>query len=321
MTDIIGHNYTIAPFLKSLTAGRMPHAWLFEGAEGLGKSSVATLLAAIILGDQYSLDENGFRLTTTDALRHIENGSHPDVRIVRSDSETSKTSTISVSDIRSVTSFFELKASQGGFRVAIIDSLDDLNANGANALLKTLEEPPTNGLILLIHHGKSQILQTIRSRCVRLRFNPLSDAEMAAALTQLGLEQAPSKAILDLSNGAPGWLVNAVDDQSEEFAQAFVSNIVEPWPKISHSKLSKLFGQAISSDANLSLFVVFALHWLHGLASSTEDQRTAADYSVAWQEINQIASRGEGLRLDLSERAASCMNVLMKLATRVPAFA
>ena len=101
--------------------------------------------------------------------------------------------------------FFELKASEGGYRVAIVDSVDEFNANSANALLKTLEEPPARCLIIMIYHGRKALLQTIRSRCVRLKFNTLSEQNLDRCLADEGVSDIAQR-LKQLSEGSPGRL-------------------------------------------------------------------------------------------------------------------
>ena len=106
-------------------------------------------------------------------------------------------------EIRKLLSFFHLSAAEGGRRVAIIDAADDMNIPAANALLKVLEEPPSDALILLIAHQPARLLPTIRSRCRTLRLSPLPPRQMSAILSDMGLNE-DAEALSALSDGSVG---------------------------------------------------------------------------------------------------------------------
>jgi DNA polymerase-3 subunit delta' len=112
---------------------------------------------------------------------------------------------IVVDDIRALTPFFGLTATDGGRRVVIVDAADDMNTSAANALLKMLEEPPARTTLLLVSHQPSRLLPTIRSRCRTLRLAPLGTDDMTAALAQAGAQDVANPAHLaELSSGSVG---------------------------------------------------------------------------------------------------------------------
>lgn len=188
---LTGHD-EIAEFLvQTYQSGRMHHALLLEGEQGIGKASFAFHLAGHILrypqasNAPLTLAKPDFNLPL---YRQIAGGMHPAVLHVGRpfDQKTSKFRTvITVDEIRKVTHFLTRTASDDGWRIVIIDPADDMNRNAANALLKTLEEPPAKTLFLLVSHAAGRLLPTIRSRCQAIQFQRLSDDAVSKALNAL----------------------------------------------------------------------------------------------------------------------------------------
>ena len=179
---IMGHETQIDQLLAAFNSGKMPHAWMLTGPSGIGKAQLAHQLAAAIIakedgqdalfGDPAPLDLH-LSIDNPD-IRQVMQGAHPDfLYIAPLDGEKNKSGTIKTEQIRALIPFFSHKSATGGWRVAIIDRLDDVNVNGANAMLKILEEPPEKAILFLICSQKGQVLPTIRSRCRQLAFAPL----------------------------------------------------------------------------------------------------------------------------------------------------
>ena len=207
---LTGHG-EIASFLAhAYREGRMHHALLFEGEQGIGKATLAFHLAGHMLahGDHASAPET---IETPDfskpLWRQIAGGMHPAVLHINRpfDQKTGKFKTgIPVEEIRRVTHFLTRTASDGAWRIVIVDPADDMNRNAANALLKTLEEPPARAMFILISHSSGRLLPTIRSRCQSIQFKPLADEPLTDALTHIG----PSVG-LDVSNITPALLTRS----------------------------------------------------------------------------------------------------------------
>ena len=180
---IIGHQLQIDQLLDAFNSGKMPHAWMLTGPSGIGKAQLAQQLAASIIAHndgQEALfgDPPPMSLqiqADNPDYRQVMQGAHPDfLYIAPIDSDKNKSGTIKIEQIRTLIPFFSHKSATGGWRVAIIDRLDDVNVNGANAMLKILEEPPEKAILFLICSQKGQVLPTIHSRCRQLTFSPLS---------------------------------------------------------------------------------------------------------------------------------------------------
>ena len=188
-TALFGHDAAEREFLAAYRSGRVPHAWLIGGEPGIGKATLAYRIARYLL--RYGASGEGatdLSVPPNDPVaRQIEAGAHPGLLVLkRRMNERGKLKTVlDVEEIRRLGAFFGMTAEAGGWRVAIVDSADDMNDNAANALLKILEEPPSRGLLLLISHAPGRLLPTIRSRTQRLDLKPLPDAVVDEALAKL----------------------------------------------------------------------------------------------------------------------------------------
>ncbi len=191
---LAGHEAVAAFLAQAWRERRMHHALLFEGPQGVGKATLAFHLAGHMLahGDRTQAPERLERPDFSRPLwRQIAGGMHPAVLHIGRpfDQKSGKFRTgITVEEIRRVTHFLTRTASDGAWRIVIVDPADDMNRNAANALLKTLEEPPARALFVLISHASGRLLPTIRSRCQSLAFKPLPDRPLTEALLHAGAE-------------------------------------------------------------------------------------------------------------------------------------
>lgn len=201
---VIGQDAAIASFVDAARQGRLHHGWLLTGPRGTGKATLAWAIARWLLSGAESDD-----LTTPEdapEARRIAALSEPRLHLIRRpwDEKTGRLrAEITVDEIRKLLSFFHLSSTDGGWRVAIIDAADEMNTAAANALLKLLEEPPRDTLILLVAHQPARLLPTIRSRCRTLRLAPLAPAQMAQVLAGMGIEDE-AEALAALSDGSVG---------------------------------------------------------------------------------------------------------------------
>jgi DNA polymerase-3 subunit delta' len=194
-------------FLEALARGRLHHAWLLCGLEGLGKASFAYRCTRRLLGAR---PDPSFGLLGASPLdpvsRQIAARSHPDLMVLERVGEDGKPrKVIPVDEARRLPEFFSKAPASAPFRVAIVDAVDDMNPNAANALLKTLEEPPPRGVLFLVSHSPGGLLPTIRSRCRRLRFDPWPEGEVAAFVQRrTGADAEQALKLARMSQGAPG---------------------------------------------------------------------------------------------------------------------
>lgn len=160
------HSHQKMQLISRLNAGKVPHAYLFSGLEGLGKKNVANFLAAYLLCEQASArDEPCWQCKQ---CKLMEGDSHPDFK--RLEPEDGSAS-IKVDQVRQLVDFFAKSSQQGGQKIAVVSPAEALNNNAANALLKTLEEPSRDSVIILVSHQPGMLLPTIRSRCQVVEFS------------------------------------------------------------------------------------------------------------------------------------------------------
>jgi DNA polymerase III subunit delta' len=209
---LFGHDAQVAAFLDAHRSGRLHHAWLLAGPEGVGKGGFARAAALRILADGWgpAVTLPGLDVPADHrAARLWAAGSHPDVMLLERlwrDKTKDFARSITVDQVRGLGRLFAMAPAFSPWRVVLIDAADDLERGGANALLKLLEEPPAQTVFLLVSHAPHRLLPTIRSRCRVLRFDRLDDADMAAALSA-ALPDAPPDEIAALAaagEGTPG---------------------------------------------------------------------------------------------------------------------
>jgi DNA polymerase-3 subunit delta' len=195
-------------FLSVCGQGRLHHAWMLRGPQGIGKATLAYRIARAVItegGAPAALD----RPEDCPVGRRIRAGSEPRLRVLRRtpDEKTGKLRTrIVIDDVRGLKKSLAYSMPDGGWRAVIVDAADEMTREAANALLKTLEEPPPRTLILLVAHAPGGLLPTIRSRCRMLGLDPLGAADLAAALAGAGAEIEPAEApvLAELAGGSVG---------------------------------------------------------------------------------------------------------------------
>src|SRR5476649_1996336 len=190
---LFGHAEAESALLESYQSGRIPHAWLIGGPPGIGKATLAYRLARFVLAHADPRLPAVQKATSlaidadNPVARRIAAQAQGDLLVLERviNEQTEKLYTvIRVDDVRRAVPFFGSTAGEGGWRITIVDAVDDLQREGANALLKVLEEPPARTLLLLISSAPGRELPTIRSRCRRLLLRPLSADDVARAVAQ-----------------------------------------------------------------------------------------------------------------------------------------
>ena len=196
---LYGVDKQIIAFQAAMAGERMHHAWLLAGPRGVGKASFADFAARLIL-DASDPQSYGASL--------IEAGSHPDFRRLErllNEKTGNLARNITVDQVRHLRALFATGTAIADRRVIIIDSIDDMERGAANALLKSLEEPPASTIFLLVSHQPGRLLPTIRSRCRTLMFGPLDDAAMTSVLNEQlpDLDPAKHAQLIASANGSP----------------------------------------------------------------------------------------------------------------------
>lgn len=207
--DLIGHQNAEAQFIRSKTSGRLHHAWLISGPKGVGKSTLAYRIIRLMLGGEPLLPSTLNIPAADSAAQRIEAQGHGNLFVLRRpyNEKTKKLrSEIPVDIVRAMTSFFENTPAEDGLpRIALVDTMDEMTTSAENAILKILEEPPENALIILLSHSPGRLLPTIRSRCLSLKLRPIEVDLMRPWLAaQSDQPEQILEAAIGLSRGGPG---------------------------------------------------------------------------------------------------------------------
>lgn len=304
--SFVGHDEQERAMADALTGGRMHHAWLIVGAKGLGKATLAYRFARVALGAA----RDGPRPLDVDpdsqVARMIAALSHPDLFVLRRglNDRGKPRREITVDEARELGAFFALAPSCGGMRVAIVDAVDELNQNAANAILKTLEEPPPQSILLLVCHAPGAVLPTIRSRCRRLALRPLNDAQMRAAL-----RTEPNAAVLSLAKGRPGRAIAFAAQGMDGGKLAAAERALRGGD--ARAALDALY-DSMSGEPfeRLALVLELAEEWVR--AAGVES--CAESWSEAWVSLESLRGEAEGLDMDPRHALARAANFLDRAA-------
>lgn len=216
---LFGHEAAEHAFLAAYRCGRIPHAWLIGGEAGIGKATLAYRIARFVLAypDPSHPDVIAASSLALDpahpAARRVAGNAHTDLLVLeRTEGDNGKMRTvITVDQVRRLVTFFGSTPGEGGWRVCIVDSADELkNPEASNALLKMLEEPPARALFLLVSHAPGRLLPTIRSRCRRLSLKPLAPDDVARAATAALGPEAEADRVRAAADAAAGSVARAL---------------------------------------------------------------------------------------------------------------
>lgn len=202
---LYGHEPIERDLAEAFATGRMHHGWLIAGPEGIGKATLAYRLARHVLAHPQERDPFAQSLSVPDdiaASRQVRALSHPGLLLLRRTYDTKAkrfTASIAIDEVRRLRNFLGLSVGEDAWRVVIVDTADDLNPNAANALLKSLEEPPARTIFLLLTSEPGRLLPTIRSRCRTLMLPPLGSDPLRQAV-----RQALAASTDEISDAAPG---------------------------------------------------------------------------------------------------------------------
>lgn len=255
-----GHREGEGAFLEGLRNGRLHHAWLIGGPQGIGKATLAYRVARTVLDPQKANDLTIDSLqvrTDAPAARQVSALSHPNLSVLRRAPATDKkaaSTTIPVDAVRKALNMFGSTAADGGYRVCIVDSAEDLTIASANALLKVIEEPPPRSLFLIVSHAPQRVLPTIRSRCRRLLLRPLESHHIKAAIHSLGepwseMPEALLDQALPYGEGSVRRTLELLDADKVAFIEQ-VTRLLEGLPKADTKQIYALAEALAKRDAD-----------------------------------------------------------------------
>jgi DNA polymerase-3 subunit delta' len=304
-------------FLNALERGRLHHAWLLVGPEGVGKATFAYRAARRLLGAVAAPMSGSLGARPDDPVcRQMIAQAHPDLMVLQRDSLDGKPRRgIPVDEARGLPDFFAKSPATAPYRVAIIDSADDLNANAANAVLKTLEEPPERGVVFLVSHAPGGLLPTIRSRCRRLRFAPPPiETAIPWVVDRAGVEETDARRLLAMARGAPGraWRLSAggtleADDEAHRLLASLPNS-----DDAATSALAESFRHPAGADRFNLFFSRLADH-IHKIAcdaAARAEGRGADQWVEAWEYVSALPRAVEAVNLDRADAFLSALGRL-----------
>lgn len=312
---LVGHAARERTFLDALASGRMHHAWLLGGPEGIGKASFAYRAARFLLavGDPQARAARSADLAMPEhdpATRRVMAQSHPDLHVLRRIQKPdgkSYTSNIPVDSIRRVIDRFGASAAEGGWRVCIVDSAEDMERSAANALLKLLEEPPPRALFLIVAHAPGRMLPTIRSRCRLLTFDPLAEADVAEAGRQalermeMPFDGSALRRAASLSEGSVRRALTYVDPETLALVEAVRARL-DALPQIDLTALMALAEDVAgkAGERDFAVMIETIQGWIsdHLHAHAAAQPARLAPLAEVWEKLGQQAREVETYNLD-----------------------
>jgi DNA polymerase-3 subunit delta' len=323
-TALFGHAEAEQTLLSAYRGGRVPHAWLIGGENGIGKATLAYRFARFVLAHpdpKSPAVQNATSLALPPdhaTARRIAGRAHSDLLVLERivNEKTGKLFTETrVEQVRESVSFFGSTAGEGGWRVAIVDPIEDLNRTGINALLKVLEEPPQRALLLLGTDAPGRVLPTIRSRCRALILRPLLEDEVAQSVaTALGEAKVTDeiRAAAGASGGSVRRALMLLEGDALELRQqmlALLARLPDLDPRALHALGDEIAGTDVET---LSAFMDTVNSWL-GERLRTEPQRPdrLARIADVWASVNAAGRDTEAYNLD---RKPFVFSVFGKLA-------
>ena len=321
---LFGHREAEAALLTAYKSGRIAHAWLIGGAQGIGKATLAYRMARFVLTHRDPLGAAVQRAETlaidpnAPAARHIASGAHGGLLALErtaNDKGVLRT-VITVDETRETISFFGSTAAIEGWRVCIVDTVDELNPNAANALLKVLEEPPQQSLFLLISHAPARLLPTILSRCRKLMLRPLSTEDVIRAAAHAAGVAADDPALGEAAAASEGSVARALTLMGGDTLrlQQRTAALLASLPKVDPRELHALGDALGTSDrVALSAFVDsvdrFVAERLRG-ANANANLPRLARLAEVWEKIARAARDTQEYNLERKPLVFSVFSML-----------
>lgn len=312
--DLIGHQAAEKRFIDARSSGRLHHAWLITGPPGVGKATLAYRMTRSLLGGR-SLLEDSLDIPSSDPVsQRIESLGHGDFFLMRRpyDHKSKKLrAEIPVNETRRLRDFFAHKSSEDGWRVCLVDSMDVMNRNAENGILKTLEEPPEKSVIILLSSVPGRLLPTIRSRCILLPLQGVDGGEIRNWLAPK-VEQPDSliDAAVKLSRGGPGKAIALCQNADmvlkplSQFLASLKSSDTRLDQKLSNMLAAQnagaartLFWEALQDILQAQAVYAATGEW-HSAFKPLPVSKPSQTWQKMWERVGHLQNREAALNMD-----------------------
>lgn len=334
---LLGHEQEEKMLLEAWKNNSLHNSWLICGIEGIGKATLAYRFARFLLaadnGDKQKY--TSLEISENNPVYKLSvNNSHPDLKIIErdytdterrkivkaikdgdrlSDEELKglkKSAFIRVDDVRTINDFLSKKSSNDGWRVVIIDSIDDMNSSSANAVLKVLEEPPYKTIMMLISHNPNRLLPTIKSRCAKLNLKPLNENNVASLLRRYrsDISEKEIKGLVKISSGSIGKAINYADNSALN-SYDDLCKIAYAKSKFSLADLLKFCDTAVQNEDNYYLIQELVLKFISDNIKSSDN---VEELSLVWDNAIKVFDETQRLNLDKKQSLINIINGICK---------
>ena len=333
--DLIGHELAERELLDAFNSGRMSHAWLICGPRGIGKATLAFRFTRYVLsqgtigggggglfGGEAALPRSDNLYIPPDSaiFRRVAAQGHADLMTVErgySDSARRKLRAgIVVDDVRKIGPFLSMTPAEGGWRVVVVDGADLMNRSAMNAVLKVLEEPPQQSLLLLTCHNPGRLLPTVRSRCRMMTMNPLAPDAVETLIGRFAPDIAPSDAaaLAKLSEGSIGRALTLAEEGGLDLYRELMA-LLDTLPNLDAVRLHEFADRLARAGAENAFRTVTELlqNWLAGIIRAGAGASVDADFAPwsrltadggldrwlqVWEKVTHLLARSDHANLD-----------------------
>lgn len=315
---LIGHEEEEKFLVEAFRDGSLHNSWLFCGIEGIGKATLAYKFARLVLDDKDNLIATGahpdfrvlernFRATDRQKIIKAINSGNP--LSDEEKKELKKSSEIVIGDVREIQDFLSKRSAFDGWRVVIVDSVDEMNSNSANGILKILEEPPYKTLIILISHNSGRLLPTIKSRCAKLILKPLYDNNVASLLRRYrpNVNEKDIKVITKLCSGSIGKAINFVDNNAVKCYDD-LCKIIYAKEKFKITDLLDFCDNMSREEEKYELAQDLILKFI-----SDNIQNKVEELGAIWDKAIEMFRTTEGLNMDKKQTLMNLITSLCKV--------
>ncbi|MGB6118891.1 MAG: DNA polymerase III subunit delta' [Mesorhizobium sp.] len=319
--ELVGHEAAVDGVCAAYRARKLHHGLLVTGPKGIGKATFAFHLAHYLLQNRdpdIAPDRFLPRDPSSALFRQIATGAHPSVLHLtrRYDEKTKKFRTaVTVDEVRRVSRFLSMRSHDDSYRIVIVDAADDMNRNAANALLKSLEEPPPQVVFVLVSHSPGALLPTIRSRCQVIRFSPLGSDELTTVLRRSG--QSPPEtgearsAFEAAAGGSARQAILLTEYGGLDIAGAIDSYLGQTRrdPAIAYKLADAVVGR--EQEIQFEIFNAALTDRISAQASARAaagDHRAAARLATLWTDISESVMLTDTYNLDKRQHVVSLLD-------------